>query len=187
MSFPRTASATLGQGFVEKMYAELLSDPHCVGYVALAHGKVCGFIFGGTDWPSIQQRLWLIQREWLLLHPLWIWRLGIRLGVSRMISLARKAHSGHGRPIPSASRMVEIGAAEGRVWVIAVAAERKGEGLAQMLMQRAIQEFRQRGCGRAWLTVDTRNLRAIRFYERLGWVMDSVKSDGLIYGKVLQN
>ncbi|HEX8617769.1 MAG TPA: GNAT family N-acetyltransferase [Thermoanaerobaculia bacterium] len=45
-----------------------------------------------------------------------------------------------------------------------------GEGIAQELMQHAIDVARERGAKRVWLGVWERNPRAIRFYEKCGFV-----------------
>lgn len=52
---------------------------------------------------------------------------------------------------------------------IYIATERKGQGLGSVLMERALNEARQRGKAYVWLGVWEKNERAIRFYMKHGF------------------
>ena len=53
---------------------------------------------------------------------------------------------------------------------VRVAKDRRGSGIGEALMRRAIEIARDEGCGLVQLTTDRRRADAHRFYERLGFV-----------------
>ena len=53
---------------------------------------------------------------------------------------------------------------------VRVAKDRRGSGIGEALMRRAIEIARDEGCGLVQLTTDRRRTQAHRFYERLGFV-----------------
>ena len=53
---------------------------------------------------------------------------------------------------------------------VRVAKDRRGSGIGEALMRRAIEIARDEGCGLVQLTPDRRRTQAHRFYERLGFV-----------------
>lgn len=55
-----------------------------------------------------------------------------------------------------------------------VAAEHRGQGIADLLMREAERQVRENGYTRAWLAVVAGNGRARRFYERSGWSDDGL-------------
>lgn len=50
-----------------------------------------------------------------------------------------------------------------------VAADHRGSGLARRLLDRAVQQAREAGCGEVVLSVDVDNERALGFYEKVGF------------------
>ncbi|MEL6530058.1 MAG: GNAT family N-acetyltransferase [Pseudomonadota bacterium] len=68
--------------------------------------------------------------------------------------------------IPGVSRQ---GTWRGQIESVRVAPERQGEGLGSVMMEWAIAQCRERGCGLVQLTSDTKRQDAHRFYERLGF------------------
>jgi len=50
----------------------------------------------------------------------------------------------------------------------------EGQGIGSSLMLAAIDETRKRGLGRVWLSTTNDNLRAVGFYQRLGFRMTEV-------------
>jgi ribosomal protein S18 acetylase RimI-like enzyme len=53
---------------------------------------------------------------------------------------------------------------------IYVAAEHRGRGVAQRLLDAAEQHIAKHGFGQAWLAVVASNSRARAFYTRAGWI-----------------
>lgn len=52
------------------------------------------------------------------------------------------------------------------LWVLS---EHRNHGVGQQLLLQAEAEIAGRGHARAWLRVVKSNVRAVRFYDRLGW------------------
>ena len=50
----------------------------------------------------------------------------------------------------------------------------EGEGIGSSLMLNAIEAARNQGCHRIWLTTTNDNLKAVGFYQRLGFRMIAV-------------
>ncbi|KUM23284.1 GNAT family acetyltransferase [Mesorhizobium loti] len=61
------------------------------------------------------------------------------------------------------------GAWRGQIEAVRVAANRRGEGLGQRLLEWAIEKCRERGCRIVQLTTNKSRLDAHRLYERLGF------------------
>lgn len=53
----------------------------------------------------------------------------------------------------------------------------EGQGIGSMLMLSAIETARRAECGRIWLTTSNDNLKAVSFYQRLGFRIVSVNLD----------
>jgi GNAT superfamily N-acetyltransferase len=87
------------------------------------------------------------------------------------------------RPAMESVRTVgEPGAPLGFHWIkgdelyqIYVAAEARGQGVAQALMADAEARFLARGIARPWLACAIGNERAARFYRKAGWTMTGVE------------
>ncbi len=77
-----------------------------------------------------------------------------------------------------------IGGFDGRrgmVYHLAVAPERRSQGIGQILMDELENRLRARGCIRCTLLVDPVNEGGVRFYEKHGWVRMPL----YVYGKDL--
>lgn len=68
--------------------------------------------------------------------------------------------------IPGLSR---VGLWRGQIESVRIASSRRGSGLGRTLIEWAIQECRNRGCGLVQLTTDKARPDALRFYESLGF------------------
>jgi ribosomal protein S18 acetylase RimI-like enzyme len=68
--------------------------------------------------------------------------------------------------IPGLSR---LGMWRGQIESVRIASSRRDEGLGRRLLEWAIAECRDRGCGLVQLTSDKSRLDARRFYESLGF------------------
>jgi len=67
-----------------------------------------------------------------------------------------------------------------RGWVnyLAVAPERRGQGLGRALMQRVEESLKDRGCPKLNVQVRTSNDEALQFYRRLGYAQDEAVALG---------
>ena len=68
-----------------------------------------------------------------------------------------------------------VGAEEAHVLNVAVAPDRRGQGLGELLMLSAIEEAMSRGCRRVVLEYRVSNLAAANLYRKLGFVAAGVR------------
>jgi GNAT superfamily N-acetyltransferase len=68
--------------------------------------------------------------------------------------------------IPGLSR---LGMTRAQVEAVRVRSDQRGSGLGRALLQWAVVQARQRGCGLVQLTTDASRAGAHRFYQRLGF------------------
>jgi GNAT superfamily N-acetyltransferase len=62
------------------------------------------------------------------------------------------------------------GALRAQIEAVRVAADRRGSGLGEAMLDWAIEQARRRGCALVQLTSDKQRPQAHRFYERRGFV-----------------
>ena len=67
-----------------------------------------------------------------------------------------------------------LGMKRATIEAVRVHADHRGAGLGQRLVEWAVDEARQRGCGLVQLTTDASRADAHRFYERLGFTASHV-------------
>ncbi|WP_320069469.1 GNAT family N-acetyltransferase [Micromonospora sp. RTGN7] len=67
------------------------------------------------------------------------------------------------------SGLARRGATRAQIEAVRVASGERGSGLGATLMEWAVEQARDRGCGLVQLTSDTSRTDAHRFYERLGF------------------
>lgn len=178
-SFPESALSRLGAATVERYYRWQLDGPHdkvwAVG--AFLAGRCVGYSFSGVFNGSTsgfirRNRRHLIGKvllkPWLLLDPFFLERLtsGIKLVFARRTSQAQRL----GGNVESKPRSYGI-------LSIAVSVEHQKLGIGQILMLDAEREAAKCNFSRMHLTVNPKNAKAIRFYEKLGWIRDQKNSD----------
>lgn len=168
-AFPKSALTRLGRGAVRGYYEWQLTGPHdATSLGARSGGDLVGFCIGGTFDRALfgflrRDRALLVKS--VLLRP---WLLAARDLRSPLLhglrSLRqRQAAPVAGLPAPAPERSFGILA-------IAVAPHAQGEGVAAALMDEAGSVALRDGYDRMHLTVAPGNARAIRFYEKRGWV-----------------
>jgi ribosomal protein S18 acetylase RimI-like enzyme len=172
--FPTYFLSNLGLRFVTLFYEDFLESPVGLGFVAVdgASGEVVGLVVGNLDGPAFRQ--WSLRRnrarKALLVFgrlfcslPLWGQSLlrGGRAALSILRRLAgRRGGGGDLDPRDAKARLLSIG----------VIPERRGSGIAADLIRRFEDACAARGETRVGLSVLADNDRAIRFYEKSGWV-----------------
>ncbi len=58
--------------------------------------------------------------------------------------------------------------------VVTLSATTENQGVGTALLARAVENARQRGCRRVFLTTSNDNLRALAFYQKRGWRMCAI-------------
>lgn len=166
-AFPKSALTRLGSEAVRRYYLWQLEGPHehwfrgawvgdrLVGFCVsgVSRGALGGFLQANRAFLALQ----LLVRPWLWGSPLVLDRLKVAL---RSLGGIRKR---------LASQVVRSSFRSWGILSIAVLPECRGNGTARALMEDAEAEAKRRGFRHMHLTVDVKNERAIRFYEKLGW------------------
>jgi ribosomal protein S18 acetylase RimI-like enzyme len=169
-AFPRMVVSRIGAEAVRRYYESLLSGPYeTAGLGAFEEGRLAGFCFVGVrHWSEgvfvrehaafIVWRLLASPRLWV--DPVVLRRLepGLRLLFTR----------------PPRMRETEAGNCETEppsygIQLIAVEPGWQGAGVGRRLMEAGEAHARRRGSARIELSVEPSNVRAVGFYERLGW------------------
>ncbi len=171
--FPR-----LGTGFLRRYHAALLDSPETVALVATDERGLAGFLVGSFDQPRHQH--WMLRRR------------GLRLATAGMIGLlthprtlvlftrtrARRYLRRFRRALPASTPAPAQQAAHLRFGVllhVAVAIDRRGQGLGRLLTERFVTEAIARNVDELQLV--TADVDAAAFYRRLGWKDRQTRND----------
>ena len=163
-AFPTFFLTFLGPSFLKEFYKSFIYDQAGIGFVAVdaANGNVLGAVVGPFVPTGYFKRL--LKRRWyafclasiaaVLKNPTIIKRL------FRAVFYRGEAPSGPPRALLSS---------------IAVSPQAQGQGVGQALMKRWIEEVEHRGGTGCFLTTDVENNESVnRFYQRLGWKIESI-------------
>lgn len=160
-SFPGFFLSFLGSRFLSLFYSGICTAPEGIAFVYLNDaGAPAGFVAGTSNPGGFYSRL--LKRDWLkfalasivpvLKKPSVIWR------VARAVS--------HPSDNP-------IGDDVAGLFSIGVLPELQGTGAGKKLVHAFLDEAKQRGCKRVFLTTDRDNNEAVNsFYEKLGFVIE---------------
>jgi ribosomal protein S18 acetylase RimI-like enzyme len=166
-AFPTAALTRLGGEAVRRYYAWQLESPEKELYTfgATVNGVLMGFCFGGILPNAIsgflrKNRTFLmlrvLARPALVANPLFRTRLESAL----RIVLRRK------RPVSTPAARAKL---PFDILSIAVSPEFQGSGLGELMMKAAESAARCNGFRLMTLGVHVDNVRAVAFYERIGW------------------
>jgi ribosomal protein S18 acetylase RimI-like enzyme len=163
-AFPTFFLTFLGPGFLKEFYKSFIYDQAGIGFVAIdeTNGNVLGAVVGPFVPAGYFKRL--LKKRWyafclasfaaVLKKPTIIKRL------VRAVFYRGETPSGPPRALLSS---------------IAVSPQAQGQGVGQALVKRWVQEVEQRGGSGCFLTTDVENNESVnRFYQRLGWKIESV-------------
>jgi colanic acid biosynthesis glycosyl transferase WcaI len=162
-AFPSFFLTFLGPGFLKEFYRSFIQDPAGIGFVAMDSNTytVLGAIVGPFVPDGYFKRL--LKKRWyafclasiaaVLKKPAIVKRL------FRAVFYRGEAPSGPPRALLSS---------------IAVSPQAQGQGVGQALVKRWVQEVERRGGTGCFLTTDAENNESVnRFYQRLGWKIES--------------
>ncbi len=174
-AFPESALTKLGAEAVRRYYEWQMVGPHdAVNIGAWAGEVLIGFCFGGIFRGAMggfleANRSFLIRRvilhPWLLLNPLF--RERARFAIDRVTRRTHRRRAEPTSPPPSPVQARSFG-----ILSIAVLPDYQGQGAAQVMMEYAERSAREREFVQMGLTVHPANMRAVRFYEKMGWKRD---------------
>lgn len=180
-AFPESAMTLLGPRVVERYYRwQFLGDhPHPFAVGSWQDGELVGFVVGGVRHDAVTgfaRRFLFDIAIGVLTHPvgarrllgpkvLPVARLMVRRGRPEEAPVAEAP-----MPPPTLHTPVLGGDNSFGILSIAVLPKARGSGVAADLMASADAATAAVGLLQMDLTVSPENLRAVRFYERLGWV-----------------
>ena len=160
-----TLLSDLGLPIVWRYYQIAHTDPETVGFCAVSgSGKMLGWAIGSAHPDRITSRLrtpipWfglqLLRITWT--RPIALWQL-----ISSVLS------SGQAEMKPGTIELTYIG----------VAADQRGRGLGNQLLNAFLEASRSRGYRSAVLSVETENDSAIALYEKAGFKIVRTFSEG---------
>jgi ribosomal protein S18 acetylase RimI-like enzyme len=166
IAFPGSLLTLLGKEVAERYYLwQLVDGPHEVTAVGVFDvDRLVGFLIGGTFRGSLSgfvhaNRSFLVRRvaarPWLAMSP----------EVQRRLRSAWPWAGQRRSPVGAATRT----AAHFGILAIAVEPQAQGTGVGRTLLEAAEREAVDAGFTAMSLTVRNSNLRAMAFYERMGW------------------
>jgi ribosomal protein S18 acetylase RimI-like enzyme len=161
-AFPSSAMSRLGTGTLYRYYDWQLNGPHDAHAIgAVVGGNLVGFCVGGVFRSAVagfvRRNRWYLARQVLMRPQLLagpLFRDRLRRGLTIMAAPAERGVK-HSRSF--------------RLLVIAVDPAAQSTGVGSALMQAAEKEAIARSFGQMHLGVHPANLKAIGFYEWLGW------------------
>lgn len=177
-AFPGAALTILGPELLVRYYRWLLDPSHDGGVItARRAGRLVGFcaagVFRGAVGGFLERNRLVVAREILrrprlLATPIVRERLVLAARILVRRALQRRRQS---QPSPQV-RPLATGARPYGILSIATDPSEQGRGVGQLLMQTCEADARRRGFASMVLTVHPDNTRAVRFYERQGWLRD---------------
>lgn len=117
------------------------------------------------------------RREWAddTLERLWGPVVVARGRVRRLAGLPGFVATVDGRLAGVATYVLEGGACE----LVTIDSLEEGRGVGTALLEAVCEHARAAGCDRVWLITTNDNLRALRFYQRRGFVLSALHANAL--------
>ncbi|MFQ6040388.1 MAG: GNAT family N-acetyltransferase [Candidatus Poribacteria bacterium] len=151
---------SLDREVLDCMYDNYLSSELGCAYVYIIHETILGFIVGTTN-PSVYYNQLLKKRG---LRIFWLTLKRVIRNPRILESIAQRDFSGFFRPNES-----EESYRRASLDLIAVKPEYRGRGVAQNLIEVFLHDLKGRGVSEVNLGVAATNVRAKRFYEKMGF------------------
>lgn len=160
-SFPGFFLSFLGSRFLSLFYSGICNAPEGIVFVYLNDAGVpAGFVAGTSNPGGFYSRL--LKRDWL------------KFALASIVPVLKKP-SVIGRVARAVSHPSgnPIGNDIAGLFSIGVLPELQGTGAGKKLVQAFLNEAKQRGCKRVFLTTDRDNNEAVNsFYEKLGFEIE---------------
>ncbi len=179
-AFPLAAISRLGDAAARRYYDSLMSDPDAMaGLGAFEGDRLSGFCFMGIRHDA---EAWYVRHHGLFLawriatHPRLLTEPFVRGRIRDGLRLLLAQSPPAGASAPGGG---DSGPSYG-IQYLAVDPARQGRGVGQKLLRASEERARRHGHSVIHLSVYPDNLRAITFYERMGWCKRS--SEGVWKG-----
>lgn len=160
-SFPGFFLSFLGSRFLSLFYSGICTAPEGIAFVYLNDaGAPVGFVAGTSNPGGFYSRL--LKRDWLKFALASI--VPVLKKPSTILRVARAVSHPSDNP---------IGDDVAGLFSIGVLPELQGTGAGKILVQAFLDEAKQRGCKRVFLTTDRDNNNSVNsFYEKLGFEIE---------------
>lgn len=186
--FPDYFLTHMGQNFLQRFYQEFITYPGH-GLVAKYNGQVVGFVTGTTEPDSFYNQFYRRNFSALMLlviarflsdnyirQNIWSRVVHFRHALAARLRYRQKRNLANATvptPFPQVAHLLSIGVAE----------EYRGSGIAETLSEHFCTELKQVGIQTVYLSVLPDNKRAIRFYEKSGWLLAESEGGSLLFFK----
>jgi ribosomal protein S18 acetylase RimI-like enzyme len=162
---------SLGPGAAKKFFTLAARDPSTFGLVLVADNEVAGFAICTTAGSQLKRRVVATTPS--------LWRNGLRLLVRDPALFGQALRRLTGVIVPRPGR-VSSGEPRLRLFDVAVADAKRGQGYGRTLVKAVLQESVRRGHSEIGLSVLLANQPAINLYGSLGFQESSraVRADG---------
>lgn len=185
-AFPDSAMTHLGPRVLDRYYRWQFigAHPHPFAVGFRRDGQLEGFVFGGLRHLPVvgfTRRFRFVNALAVVTHPAGARRL-VGPKLTKVLTGLRR---GNPPSTDAGAGQASGSAAAFAVLSIAVRPEARGTGAAKALIEAAQGDAVSNGFSSMRLSVESKNARAIRFYEREGWYVSS--DDGQGYLKMLKD
>jgi ribosomal protein S18 acetylase RimI-like enzyme len=147
--------ATLGSGFLKRLYRALAESPHAFLLIAMERDVVVGFICGGTDTAKVY-RSFMMRWGVLILPSL----------LPKLFSFHRMKRIVETLLYPSKEEVADLPKPE--ILNFCVSSKHQRKGVGRLLFIELVKEFQSRGISRIRIVTGKDQRSAQGFYESLG-------------------
>lgn len=183
LAFPEYFLTHLGSRFLQRYYRAFL-DPEHTSVLCEHGGRVLGFVVGTPDLPSFRRSLYrpnIVPFATIVAVKIVTDKVVRSNVLARLVHvpLAFKALFSRSRETPDPSGGTNESLSH--LFSICVDPAAAGTGVATDIMNAYVAIERERGIDSVELSVFDDNARALRFYEREGWVRTRTEGSTLVY------
>ncbi len=185
-AFPGQLLTLIGPRLIRRFYGQFIILPGSFAFAASRDGLLVGFVAGSTDKNELFRRFYRSNLLWIglkvIVSPA-IWSLmsrnvsGRRSHFKRLLQSLSRKKSEHS----DAEQTVTDSRIPNRLMSIAVSEPCRGQGIAEELVDRFCKQLSDEGFEEVGLSVLAKNERAIRFYEKTGWLRELTTDTSIYY------
>jgi len=187
LSFSDYFLTSLGGYFLALYYRSFLSSDDHLILVARVENKVCGFVAGTIHERELFQNILVkLKENWcgfaVVLAIKFLINSNFRREIWERLAYMRRLKKTLSK---SRSKIKAYNKMTATLYSIAVLDELRGKGISVSLMRKFEEEMRKKGVTICTLGVRDDNLRAIRFYRKMGWQEETRRGTTVFFIKSL--
>lgn len=192
--FPGQLLTLLGTNLLIRFYGEFVTGEESLAFVAVADGEPVGLVTATRHKAALFRRFYRANLPRVVLTACAtprIWGLLWRGAATRrtqlrhvlgMLSVRAQTSSSNGSAPEDVTMDIPT-----RLMSIGVAPAWRGKGLAEKLVEVLCERLRAEGVDVVGLSVRQENARAIRYYDRTGWIVHQRTASGIYYYRGTDN